>query len=119
MREIKFRGKKAEKGDWVIGHYASDEIDNAVYIECLRTQETYRVLRKTVGQFTELKDKNGIEIFAGDIIKSSIDHIYLIIYENGGYKAKDVFNNNSQIHETFMKLSEVIGNIYDHPKLFK
>ena len=85
MREILFRGKRTESGEWVEGYlnkrpsaiqYGSqyspwfidrppnDPDDNG---------EICRVDEKTVGQFTGLTDKNGNKIFEGDIVKEEYE----------------------------------------------
>ena len=129
MREILFRGKRTDNGEWVYG----DLIQN---VDCLKIREqeksikkiakSYEVDLETVGQFTGLLDKNGKKIFEGDIV------LGLFLFDmsiNAVVKFRDgAFGlewHRGEIIEfnAFTSLCnityEIIGNIYDNPELLE
>ena len=132
MREILFRGKRTDNGKWIYGNYCYAElIDKSGYEDLIIEQpadgETRRVIPKTVGQYTGLKDKNGKRIFEGDIVycKSRLDNANMVvIFECGQFRM--VLSENYRSYQTnsgFYDINcfdkEVIGNIYDNPELLK
>ena len=65
---------------------------------------------------TELKDKNGVEIYEGDIMKSIEGDIDTVIFEDYGYCFKESTTGFSKLRLEDWKW-EVIGNIYQNPEL--
>lgn len=129
MREIKFRGKRIDNGEWVCGYYYTQIITHAGNRKSrdhfMRTEQNirYEVDPSTVGQFTGLKDKNGKEIYEGDILLNKDEEfggIYSeVIFINGAFMivekgyAPELFLN--EINEEVI----VIGNIHDNPDLLE
>lgn len=134
MREILFRGKRSDTGEWVEGYYeAGYTYENnipfyriIVFDNATRTSELVFVCPETVGQYTGLTDRNGKKIFEGDIIKMH-NFKYEVAFNYGafgtvykmlnGVKSVCAFND-SEYYEDATKY-EVIGNIHDNPELLE
>ncbi len=148
MREIKFRGKDIETGEWIYGHFFQrlghypaiveprPRDGKVVYYE-IAVEDT------TVGQFTGLTDKNGKEIYEGDIVKNKeiggygMEYIGVVKYYNkdcrfgidttitNKFTERVLFTdgecslNDGYCTITYINEYEVLGNIHDNPELIK
>ena len=127
MRIIKFRGKKSSNGDWIYGSLVSSkDIGPAIYFQTgngmVKTMDWVYVKGDTVGQFTSLYDKNGKEIYEGDILKvQGADEKIEVRFVRGVFAF--LWNGNlddeAPINTPTQEWAEVIGNIHDNPKLLK
>ena len=132
MRDILFRGKRTDNGEWVYGLLCRVG-DTYANIRRMDTAVLYSVLTNTIGQFTGLTDKNGRKIFEGDILQGFwycegvrakvvwIDDAatFGILYSFRKSGEKTAWLNSSWYKFTSESpcFPEIIGNIYDNPEL--
>ena len=131
MREILFRGKRTDNGEWIEGFYSAEEynpyigkIEYIPRIQIIGKCVSLGVIPETVGQYTGLTDKNGVRIFEGDIVERVSDGERAVIswlkYSacfglsfDGWCCGFDDYDDN--LPSDF----EVIGNIHDNPELLE
>ena len=139
MREILFRGKRIDNGEWVYGYFWSNDVGNSFIRVTKENDEIvlkdYEVISETVGQYTGLNDKNGKRIFEGDIVELyDGETVWHAVVEfgnpNGNYSwgwqlspLGKVDINTDILCWVEMEESgaycEVIGTIYDNPELLE
>ena len=131
MREILFRAKRIDTGEWIEGSlihqtmFYGDPVDRYHILYDGEFHADYygsaEVIPETIGQFTGLLDKNGKKIFEGDVVTCNIS------YEMGGYPycaritSPVIYNYGifKPLHRCDDYSVEVIGNIYDNPELLE
>ena len=137
MREILFRGKRADTGEWIYGDLRQDADLESAYIggwdyftadyALQREPFEYPVSPETVGQFTGLTDKNGNMIFEGDICSTDLKRPYTVVAFRGGCFEYELDDGDGIYYDIMMPVTKkpatqdkytiVIGNIYDNADL--
>lgn len=140
MRDILFRGKRVDNGEWVEGYYAKvadylseQPIDlifepDGMLFPHSEICGCIDIDSKSIGQFTGLYDKNGNKIFEGDAVKTKFGRLCIVewfstrVYCGWDLKPVDTFDNIRHTEpptEYDMwedKNLEVVGNIHDNPE---
>lgn len=128
MREILFRGKRTDNGEWCEGYLSKSRDENKQLKLCIDHEEkgvmcSSIVISKTVGQFTGLTDKKGKRIFEGDIVDVEYDIQYVgvaaerigmfaVVFDNGCFMKQK--KDGGLFHFIPSDKCEVIGNIHDN-----
>jgi len=121
MKEIKFRAFDKENGEWI---YAEPIYGFFPSVGGL-TDAEYKLMNDEdrfgdIQQFTGLKDKNGKEIYEGDVVKDEFDNKNKVQHDQG-YVGDDravFYHTGFEFHGDPDKL-EIIGNIHENPELVK
>ena len=139
MREMLFRGKRLDNGEWVYGSLLQVEHEDGSFTTAIFHKKDAggdaEVFPATVGQYTGLKDKNGKRIFEGDIVVFSRGRNLpnneclpeLIKYHQGdcayqrfpfgSWRYYTRGGSGLLIQPDMMVSCEVVGNVHDSPEL--
>lgn len=124
MREILFRGKRKDNGEWVYGDllhpdtecdcgYSIEDIDKSIKNNC------HEVITETVSEYTGLTDKNANKIFENDIVE--YDHFLghfrgcVVEFKNGIFYLKSMSSPQYKLYN--VENIQVIGNVFDNKEL--
>lgn len=130
MREIKFRGFSEQQNKWIYGGYHKPFEDITQIIENVKNNASQMSIIKngTEGQFTGLKDKNGVDIYEFDILDNGYNAKGMVYFKNGMFVVNFTYTETllTKDNQTaFFRLcnvnmvTKIIGNIHEHPNLLK
>jgi hypothetical protein len=105
-REIKFRAWNTDHIPPTFDYFTLGELDNGDMMGIKPCDEM------PIMQYTGLKDKNGKEIYEGDVIQMADGSRGQVIFKDGSFQHTAPFTINGLLF-----WNEVIGNIYEHPHL--
>jgi uncharacterized phage protein (TIGR01671 family) len=129
VREIKFRGKQVNTGEWLYGdliHNNEQTLINPIFQEPYEYPDDFdgNVLPETVGEYTGLPDKHGKEIYEGDIVrgnKGNKSNDVWVVFWNVKEAEFSIRPHDFRYHYKLNGLGkvEVVGNIYQNPDLLE
>lgn len=133
MREILFKAKRKDNGEWVEGCYVKeyDLLGNECHLifhtDSYKAWEYAEIVPETLCQFTGLYDKNGKRIWENDILMAHLDEFYKedVTYETvewgvAGWVGHETGSTDREYLDDFdVKHFEVVGNIFGNPELLQ
>lgn len=126
IREILFKAKRKDNGEWVVGYLMDENYINVPfndYDACGRFDDPIEINPETICQYTGLTDKNGKKIWENDIVKHKDSQCFGIIRwycgDYVGWCVYDVYDDEQQFTMDMLNECEVIGNIFDNADLLE
>lgn len=125
-REILFKGKRKDNGQWIFGHYVEDVIldkntntkTKQIYIGLggdVFNHILYEVFPESVGQFINSNDREHNKVFEGDILESPGKEKFVVKWY--AEELRWAMLSKNTWYNLNMGLLKVIGNITDNPEL--
>lgn len=120
-REIKFRGMSIATNTWFYGYYyVNDKMKHIIVDDSCNHIICHP---DTITQYTRLKDKNGKEIYEGDILSYISGNKYIVEWSNNMacfyLQCKKNPTKDELFDDVYLEDFEIIGNIYENPYLLK
>ena len=132
MREILFKAKRIDNGEWVEGCYVTSDGKSFICMDivehyCVIALRWFEIDPETLCPFTGLCDKNGKKIWENDILMAHLDESYPedVTYETvewgvAGWVGHEANSIDRQYLDEFdTKYYEVVGNTFDNPELLQ
>ncbi len=135
MREILFKAKRVDNGEWIVGHYTECRgetfigIDTSSMFEifCPPAIRWFKVSSETLCQFTGLTDKSGKRIWDNDILMAHLDEscpedatYETVEWGVTGWVTHEANSIDRHCLDKFdLEHFEVVGNIFDNPELLQ
>lgn len=128
MREILFRGKRIDNGEWKYGYlYGIWEQGYILWGMTNNVPNMVEVDPETICQYTGLTDKNGKKIWEGDILEGHLDDKFpedvtreKVIWHESGWKTEEPGCVDKEYLDEFdAENFEVVGNVFDNPELLE
>lgn len=123
-REILFRGRRIDNGEWIEGDLIHPAKDFAKWmiIKCIDGSMTEKVDPSTVCQYTGFTDEKGKKIFEGDIIQNSNSRYVIVYYDDTATFIRAKIDSNTTVYLSQFSMRnefEVVGNRWDTPELLE
>jgi uncharacterized phage protein (TIGR01671 family) len=123
MREIKFRGYNRKNNVWLYGFYLQNRGAHFIVPDEFadgKSWDDYEIDPATLGQYTGLKDRNGREIYEGDILHDHFcNNRYVVLFDGGSFDVMSTLDKSGNYLSDVVGDIEIIGNIHDNPELMK
>lgn len=130
-RDIKFRGKRIDDGQWLYGGIDLMQGDATIFDCSDMLHSQVEVDEETVGEFSGIRGKKGNEIYEGDIVQcmnnrflspftpNSEPFMAVVVFVEGLFAVKRIDTFDIDCLCNWSNDAEVIGNIYDNPELLE